>query len=102
MPNHDEPDHDSFARWLLHRCRQAGHDTESADTRNSIHIIAAFAVSDGLDAALTANLAQALAVTPEDLTAAIPVRRPCAGPVRADDVHDAGPTPNGRNAGCTD
>ncbi|MFD4861728.1 hypothetical protein [Streptomyces atratus] len=99
MPNHDEPAHNSFARWLLHRCRQAGHDTESADTRSSIHIIAAFAVSDGLDAALTANLAQALAVTPEELTAAIPVRG--AGPVLADDVHDAGPTLNGRNEGCT-
>ncbi|MFG2219930.1 MULTISPECIES: hypothetical protein [unclassified Streptomyces] len=101
MPNHDEPAHNSFARWLLHRCRLAGHDTESADTRSSIHIIAAFAVSDGLDAALTANLAQALAVTPEELTAAIPVRRPDAGPARADDVHDAGPTPNVRNEGCT-
>ncbi|WP_371097038.1 hypothetical protein [Streptomyces sanglieri] len=99
MPNHDEPAHDSFARWLLHLCRRAGHDTESVDTRNSIHIIAAFAVSDGLDAALTANLAQALAVTPEELTAAIPVRRPGAGPIRADGVHDAGPTLSRRNEG---
>ncbi|MFJ9714254.1 hypothetical protein [Streptomyces sp. NPDC101234] len=60
----------AFAHWLLDRARLAGYDLTTHDTQASILILAAIALSDGLDEATTANVAKGLAVTPQELTEA--------------------------------
>ncbi|MGV4985788.1 hypothetical protein ACVB8X_07000 [Streptomyces sp. NRAIS4] len=64
----DELRRSRFAGWLLHQCRLAGYDIDDPDTHKSIMILAALALSNGLDEATTARVAQGLAVTPQELT----------------------------------
>ncbi|WP_345524867.1 hypothetical protein, partial [Streptomyces echinatus] len=66
----DELSESRFARWLLHHSRLAGYDTTAAQTQMTILLLTAIALSDGLDATMTTRLAQALGVTPEQVTTA--------------------------------
>ncbi|MFJ4585041.1 hypothetical protein [Streptomyces echinatus] len=66
----DELSESRFARWLLHHSRLAGYDTTAAQTQMTILLLTAIALSDGLDATMTTRLAQALGVTPEEVTTA--------------------------------
>ncbi|MFI9248246.1 hypothetical protein ACIGXF_38115 [Streptomyces sp. NPDC053086] len=70
MPFDDELSKSRFARWLLHHSHLAGYDTTTAQTQMTILLLTAIALSDGLDTATTTHLADALAVTPEDVTTA--------------------------------
>lgn len=66
----DEIAKSRFARWLLDRARVAGYDLTTHDTEARILILAAIALSGGLDEATTASVAEGLAVTPQELTEA--------------------------------
>ncbi|MBL1087550.1 hypothetical protein JK359_37400 [Streptomyces actinomycinicus] len=70
MPFDDELSKSRFARWLVHHSRLAGCDTTAIQTQMTILLLTGIALSDGLDATMTASLADALGVTPQDITTA--------------------------------
>ncbi|MDN0199244.1 hypothetical protein [Streptomyces sp. S.PNR 29] len=66
----DEIAKTTFACWLLNEARVAGYDTDHDETRASILVIAAVALSNGLDTKATASVAEMLGVTRAEVTAA--------------------------------
>jgi len=58
----------AFARWLLTHCRLAGYDADADETRASILLLAAVALSQGLGTKATAGVADMLGVTPDEVT----------------------------------
>ncbi|MFF9157498.1 hypothetical protein ACF1AB_35350 [Streptomyces sp. NPDC014846] len=69
MP-YDELNSSHFARWLIQQSHLAGYDTRAPGTQMSILLLTAMALSDGLDTATTNRIADALSVSPAEVTAA--------------------------------
>ncbi|MFJ2772742.1 hypothetical protein [Streptomyces sp. NPDC087300] len=70
-----DDDRGAFARWLLHHYRLAGYDTDDIDAHIRLIGVAAVALDAGLTPEQTTGLAHALAVTPEEVTAAYSAER---------------------------
>ncbi|MFJ2819072.1 hypothetical protein [Streptomyces sp. NPDC087294] len=68
--SHNELSKSRFASWLLCQCLLAGYDADSPDVHKSILALTAIALTDGLDTATTTRIANALGVTPLEVTEA--------------------------------
>ncbi|GGV53477.1 hypothetical protein [Streptomyces spectabilis] len=64
----DDPSTNPFADWLLHRAHLAGYDPDARDTHDTVSILAALALDEGLNPEQTIALAHSLDVTPQEVT----------------------------------
>ncbi|MEV6592378.1 hypothetical protein [Streptomyces acidicola] len=58
----------AFARWLLDHARRAGYAITTHGMQAMLLFVATFALTDGLDETATARVAEALDVTPQEVT----------------------------------